>query len=86
MQLPTASEALLKLMVPALAVAVTVPPQPLLTEGVDATCMPVGRVSVKLASIVVLVVLLPLVIVKVRVDAVLGFTVVGLKLKVIDGG
>src|SRR5262249_14120716 len=58
LQVPTANAALVKLIVPDPAAAVTVPPQVLVTAGVAATtrlpgCGPPtdGRVSVKLASI-----------------------------------
>lgn len=50
-QTPTGVRLLLKLMLPLPAVAVTVPPQVLVTPGVAATCNPTGRVSVKLALI-----------------------------------
>jgi hypothetical protein len=72
------------LLAPAVAVTAPVPPaQSLATLGLGATCMLVGRLSVKLAWMVLELVL---VILKVRVDAVLGFTVVGLKPISIDGG
>ena len=48
-QTPTGVRSLLKLMLPLPAVAVTVPPQVLVTPGVAATCNPTGSVSVKLA-------------------------------------
>src|SRR5256885_16766102 len=47
-QIPTGVRALLKLMLPEPAVAVTVPPQALVTPGVAPTCSPAGSVSVKL--------------------------------------
>lgn len=47
-QSPTGVRLLLKLILPLPATAVTVPPQVLTTPGVDATCNPGGRVSVKL--------------------------------------
>ncbi len=50
-QIPTGVRLLLKLMLPLPAVAVTVPPQVLVTPGVAATCNPTGSVSVKLPLI-----------------------------------
>ena len=50
-QTPTGVALLLKLTLPDPAVAVTVPPQVLVTPGVAATCNPVGSVSVKLSLI-----------------------------------
>src|SRR5947199_8287493 len=47
-QITTGVRALLKLMLPEPAAAVTVPPQALVTPGVAPTCSPVGSVSVKL--------------------------------------
>lgn len=80
---PTANVALEKLMLPVPALAVTVPPQLLTTLGVVATRRLAGRLSAKLASIVTV---FPLVMLNVIVLGVLGVTVVGLKLLVIDGG
>src|SRR5215471_7886174 len=48
LQLPIGVRALRKLIEPLPAAAVTLPPQVLVTPGVDATCNPAGRVSVKL--------------------------------------
>ena len=80
---PTVNALLEKLMLPDPAVAVTVPPQLLTTVGVVATTRFAGRVSVKLASIATT---LPFVMLKLIVLGVLGATVVGLKLLVIEGG
>jgi len=77
------SMALLKLIDPDPAVAVTTPPQLFTTLGVAATTRPAGRVSVKLPLIATV---FPLVMVNVMVEAVLIATVVGLKLLVIEGG
>src|SRR5262249_52932524 len=75
--------ALLKLIVPAPATAVTEPPQLLTTLGVVATTTLAGNVSVKLPLIVTTFGLL---ILKVIVLGAFFATVVGLKLFVIDGG
>ena len=82
-QVPTAKDALEKLMLPLPAVAVTVPPQVLVTPGVAATTSPTGNVSVKLPSTAITLGLLTL---KVSVLGVLTATVVGLKLLVIFSG
>ena len=82
-QLPTASVALLKLALVAPATAVTVPPQVLVTPGVAATTRFAGSVSVKLASVAMT---LGLVMAKVRAEAALVVTVVGLKLFVMWSG
>lgn len=83
MQVPAARLGFAKLMLPAPAVAVSVPPHVLLALGGVATTRFAGRVSAKLESIVTV---FPLVIEKVIVLGVFGVTVVGLKLLVIDGG
>ena len=70
-------------MLPEPAVAVTVPPQLLITAGVVATTRFAGRLSVKLASIGTT---LPFVMLKVIVLGVFVATVVGLKVLVMDGG
>lgn len=80
---PTARAELLKLMLPALAVAVTVPPQLLTTLGVVATTNPEGNESVKLE---LMATTLPFVIENVTALAVLVATVVGLKLLTMEGG
>src|SRR6266853_2198327 len=82
-QLPTACAALEKLMLPAPALAVTVPTQCLTTCGGVATTRVSGRVSVKLALIVTTFGLL---IANVIVLGAPIATVVGLKLLVMDGG
>lgn len=82
-QAPTGRAALVKLTLPAPAVAVTVPPQVLVTPGVAATTSPTGKVSVKLASTAIT---LGLVTLKVSVLGVFTATVVGLKLLVIFSG
>ena len=82
-QVPTARFALVKLMLPEPAVAVTVPPQVFTTFGGVATTRLACRVSVKLELIVTE---FPLLMEKVMVLTVFGVTVVGLKLLVIDGG
>ena len=85
-QVPVARAAVVKLIVPAPAVAVTVPPptlQPLTTTGVVATTKFAGKISVKLELIVVE---FPFVIPNVTVLGVFTETVVGLKLLAIEGG
>lgn len=82
-QVPTARDALEKLMLPLPAVAVTVPPQVLVTPGVDATTKFNGKVSVKFASTAIT---LGLVMLKVSVLEAFTATVVGLKLLVIRSG
>lgn len=82
-QLPTANEPLPKLILPAPAVAVVVPPQVLTTLGGLATTRPEGKVSVKLESIVTA---FGLVMLKVKVLGELIGTVVGLKLFTMEGG
>src|SRR5215472_10064690 len=83
-QVPDANDALVKLMVPVPAVAVTVPPQLLTTLGVVATTRFAGKVSVKLALIATTFTLLS--IENVIVLGVFVATVAGLKLLVIAGG
>lgn len=80
-QAPTARELLVKVILVAPAVAVSVPPQPF--EATDTTFSPPGRLSVKFASVATV---FPLAIPKVRRDEVFGVTVVGSKLLVMDGG
>lgn len=82
-QVPTAKEALEKLMLPEPATAVTVPPQVLVTPGVEATTSPTGNVSVKLPSTAITFGLFTL---KVSVLETFTATVVGLKLLVIFSG
>ena len=77
LQLPTGKVALEKLTLPEPAVAVTVPPQVLVTPGVAATTSPPGRVSVKLASVAIV---FGLFIANESVEDTLTATVVGLKL------
>src|SRR5579884_2435891 len=83
LQAPTGKLALEKLMLPAPAVAVTVPPQVLVTLGVAATTSPAGRVSVKLASTAIV---FGLPTANDSVEEVLIATVVGLKVLVICSG
>ena len=82
-QVATAKAELAKLTDPLPAVAVTVPPQPLTTDGVGETTRPAGKVSVKLPLIGTT---FPLVIEKPTALGVLVATVVGLKLLVMEGG
>ena len=82
-QTPTGVRLLLKLMLPDPAVAVTVPPQVLVTFGVAATCNPTGSVSVKLPLIATTLGLLML-----KLNVVVPFTgmLAWPKLLVICGG
>jgi hypothetical protein len=80
---PTASEAFENDTLPDPAVAVTVPPQLLVTLGVAATTKPAGNVSVKLPSTATI---LGFVMLNVRVLVAFTATVVGLKLLVICSG
>lgn len=85
-QVPTAKAAFVKLIVPAPATAVTVPPpalHPFTTAGVVATTKFAGSVSVKLDWIVTV---FPLVMLNVIVLGLFTAAVVGLKLFVIEGG
>src|SRR5215472_15319119 len=89
-QAPAGRAAFEKLITPVPAVAVTVPPQPLTTLGVDATSRFAGRLSVKLP---LMGTTLPFVIENVMVLAVgpvpvvaVVWMAVGLKLLVIEGG
>lgn len=82
-QAPTGRDALEKLMLPLPAVAVTVPPQVLVTPGVAATTKFNGKVSVKFASTAIT---LGLVTLKVSVVGAFTATVVGLKLLVMRSG
>ena len=83
MQAPTGRLAFEKLMLPDPAVAVSVPPQVLVTPGVAATTTPAGKVSVKLASSVTT---LGLFTANVSVEEVFTRIAVGLKLLVIWSG
>lgn len=83
MQAPAGTAELLKVIDPLPAVAVTVPPQLLITVGVVATTRLAGRLSVKLPLIGTT---FPLVIENVTVLGAFIATVVGLKLFAIDGG
>jgi len=82
-QMPIGVRLLLKLMLPLPATAVTVPPQVLVTPGVEATCNPTGSVSVKLALMATTLGLLML-----KLNVVVPFTgiVAAPKLLVICGG
>src|SRR5579883_2974397 len=82
-QTPIGVRLLLKLIVPEPAVAVTVPPHVLVTPGVEATCKPVGSVSVKLALTATT---LGLLIAKLTVVVPLTGMVAAPKLLVICGG
>jgi hypothetical protein len=85
-QVPVARAAVVKLIVPAPAIAVTVPPptlHPLATAGVVATTKLAGKESVKFELIVTE---FPLVMPNVTVLGALTATVVGLKLLAIEGG
>src|SRR5215470_6103994 len=95
LHVPTGNALLEKLMLPAPATAVTLPPHVLVTVGVEATTrLPgtvlatVGRLSVKLALIgttFALVMLKVIVLNELALNAVVGM-VLGLKLLAIDGG
>jgi hypothetical protein len=74
-----------RLMAVALAAAVTVPPQVLLTPGVDATAIPAGRASVNATPLRPRL-LLGLAIVKVKVVATFVGVVVGEKALLMVGG
>jgi len=80
---PTGRVAFAKLIVPAPAVAVIVPPHPLTTLGVVATTKLAGRLSVKLESMATV---FPFVMANVTLLGAFTATVVGLKLLVIEGG
>jgi len=82
-QVPTGKAAFAKVMLPEPAVAVTVPPHPLATEGIVATTKFAGRVSVKLASMATV---FPLVMLNVSVLGAATATVAEAKVLVIDGG
>ena len=80
---PTGRLALVKLMLPDPASAVTVPPQLLVTVGVAATTNPAGSVSVKLASTAIT---FGLFTANERVEGALIATGFGLKLLMICSG
>src|SRR5205807_8112796 len=80
---PITNDALVKLIVPAPATAVTDPPQLLTTLGVGATTRLAGNVSVKL---LLMATTFPLVMLKVIVEMPFTAMVVGLKLLVMEGG
>src|SRR5262249_3690873 len=82
-QIPIGVRLLLKLIVPLPAVAVTVPPQALVTVGVAGTCKPTGSRSVKLVLMATTFGLLML-----KFTVVVPFTgiVAAPKVLVIDGG
>jgi hypothetical protein len=82
-QVPAGSAVLLKLIVPLPAVAVTVPPQLLETDGVGATTRPEGKLSEKPPLIGTT---FPLMIEKPTALGALVATVVGLKLLAMEGG
>src|SRR5215471_17180269 len=82
-QAPTGRLAVEKLMLPDPATAVTVPPQVLVTPGVENTTRPEGSVSVKLASTAIT---LGLLTAKLNVEEAFTATGLGLKLFVIWRG
>ena len=82
-QAPTGKLALEKEMLPEPAVAVTVPPQVLVTPGVAATTRPAGKVSVKLPSTAMV---FGLFTANVSVEGAFTATVVGLKLLTMRSG
>src|SRR5262245_33092662 len=82
-QAPTGRLAFEKLMLPEPATAVTVPPQVLVTPGVENTTRPAGSVSVKFASTAIT---FGLVTAKLNVEAVFVGTGFGLKLLTIRNG
>src|SRR5689334_19569304 len=74
------------LMLVEFAAAVTVPPHPLLTPGVEATCNPFVKVSLNAIPFSALVLLAGLVIVNVKVVVPVGCTLVAPKALLMVGG